>query len=198
MGDQVWQELRLELCQGGRRLSLVLGRMAFGRRLGVLRTCGSNQIWGCLRWRLCNEGAEVLDTAFTVNGQDCVGQCATQGENYWWCYKSPKFVTHNGKNPVKDADWDYCSPNPQNTRYNKPCSDTCESRGETYYWCNTGSTWDYCSPAVETVEKLLGDGGGQCVGKCDALNEDYTWCPVINVGGEGLSTSPSKVWWDYC
>jgi len=149
-------------------------------------------------WEYCSPPAEVLDTAFTVNGQDCVGQCATQGENYWWCYKSPKFVTHNGKNPVKDADWDYCSPNPQNTRYNKPCSDTCESRGETYYWCNTGSTWDYCSPAVETVEKLLGDGGGQCVGKCDALNEDYTWCPVINVGGEGLSTSPSKVWWDYC
>ena len=91
-------------------------------------------------------------------------------------------------------------------RYNKPCSDACESRGETYYWCNTGSTWDYCSPAgdyrdhcdhhhhyqrhchcdvdfvahshdavievfeidnisVETVEKVIGDGGGRCVGK---------------------------------
>ena len=91
-------------------------------------------------------------------------------------------------------------------RYNEPCSDACESRGETYYWCNTGSTWDYCSPAgdyrdhhhhhrhyqrhchcdvdfvahchdavievfkidkfsVETVEKVIGDGGGRCVGK---------------------------------
>jgi len=149
-------------------------------------------------WEYCSPPGEVLDTAYTVNGQDCVGECGTQGEKYWWCYKSPKFVTHNGKTPVRDADWDYCSPNPQNTRYNKPCSDACESRGETYYWCNTGSTWDYCSPAVETVEKVIGDGGGRCVGKCDALNEDYMWCPVINVKGEGLSTSSSKVWWDYC
>merc|ERR1712012_1135657 len=148
-------------------------------------------------WEYCSPPGEVWDTAYTVNGQD-FGECGTQGEKYWWCYKSPKFVTHNGKTPVRDADWDYCSPNPQNTRYNEPCSDACESRGETYYWCNTGSTWDYCSPAVETVEKVIGDGGGRCVGKCDALNEDYMWCPVINVKREGLSTSSSKVWWDYC
>merc|ERR1712107_130827 len=180
---------------------------------------GSNQIWGGLCWRLRSEGEELL---VVLHGQrrkrvgillptwrgfghslycqrpGLCGECGTQGEKYWWCYKSPKFVTHNGKTPVRDADWDYCSPNPQNTRYNEPCSDACESLGETYYWCNTGSTWDYCSPAVETVEKVIGDGGGRCVGKCDALNEDYMWCPVINVKGEGLSTSSSKVWWDYC
>ena len=120
--------------------------------LGVLRTSGSNQIWGGLCWRLRSEGEEllvmfvfncifnvdylararwcytdkeekeweycsppgevsffqsyitsigldtgqslnpiwvwrslqVLDTAYTVNGQDCVGECGTQGEKYWW------------------------------------------------------------------------------------------------------------------
>jgi len=141
-------------------------------------------------WEYCSPPGEVLDTAYTVNGQDCVGECGTQGEKYWWCQKSQR--------RSKDTKFADCSPKPQHTRYNEPCSDGCESRGETYYWCNTGSTWDYCSPAVETVEKVIGDGGGRCVGKCDALNEDYMWCPVINVKGEGLSTSSSKVWWDYC
>ena len=27
--------------------------------------------------------AQVLDTAYTVNGQDCIGECATQDEDYW-------------------------------------------------------------------------------------------------------------------
>ena len=27
--------------------------------------------------------AQVLDTAYTVNGQDCIGECAQQGEDYW-------------------------------------------------------------------------------------------------------------------
>ena len=26
---------------------------------------------------------QVLDTAYTVNGQDCIGECATQDEDYW-------------------------------------------------------------------------------------------------------------------
>ena len=33
-------------------------------------------------WVWCS--LQVLDTAFTVNGQDCVGECGTQGEKYWW------------------------------------------------------------------------------------------------------------------
>jgi len=170
--------------------------------------CSNNgtNYWWCYtdeaseEWEYCAPPGEVLDTAYTVNGgQDCIGECATQGENYWWCSKSPRFVTHNGKNPVRDADWDYCSPSPQRTRYNKPCSDACESRGESYYWCNTGSSWDYCSPSVETVEQVIGKGGGQCVGKCDFREEEYTWCPVIDVEGEGLSTSSTKTsYWDYC
>ena len=41
------------------------------------------------------------------------------------------------------------------TRYNKPCSDACESRGESYYWCNTGSTWDYCSPAGNILLPII-------------------------------------------
>ena len=129
---QVWQELRLELCQGGRRLSLVLGRMAFGRRekpfvkcgsekmfsrfcrywwrfmssgLGVLRTCGSNQIWGCLRWRLCNEGEEVLVMwGFTICGFIA---CLPYGQSGWkkyiprarWCYTDSE-----------EEEWEYCSP----------------------------------------------------------------------------------------
>ena len=27
--------------------------------------------------------SQVLDTAYTVNGQDCIGECATQDEDYW-------------------------------------------------------------------------------------------------------------------
>lgn len=150
-------------------------------------------------WEYCAPPGEVLDTAYTVNGQDCIGECATQDEDYWWCSKSPRTATNTGKNNARDHDWDYCSPSPQRTRYNNPCSNACESRGESYYWCNTGSSWDYCSPPVDTVEQVIAKGGGQCVGKCDSLDEDYTWCPVINVEGEGLSTSSSKaVYWDYC
>jgi len=178
-------------------------------RYGVacLGECAKNgtSYWWCFtdeaskEWEYCSPPGEVLDTAYTVNGQDCIGECATQDEDYWWCQKSPRSITHTGKSTAKDADWDYCSPNPQRTRYNKPCSDACESRGESYYWCNTGSSWDYCSPLVETVEQVIAEGGGQCVGKCDSLDENYTWCPVINVEGEGLSTSSSKsVYWDYC
>ena len=33
-------------------------------------------------WVWCS--LQVLDTAYTVNGQDCVGECGTQGEKYWW------------------------------------------------------------------------------------------------------------------
>jgi len=179
-------------------------------RYGVacLGECAKNgtSYWWCYtdeaseEWEYCSPPGEVLDTAYTVNGQDCIGECATQGEDYWWCKKSPRTQVNNGKTNARDADWDYCSPNPQHTRYNKTCSDACESRGEKYYWCNVGSSWDYCSPAVETVEKVIAKGGGQCVGKCDSLDENYTWCHVINVDGEaGLSTSSTRqFYWDYC
>ena len=33
--------------------------------------------------KLSHVFAQVLDTAYTVNGQDCIGECATQDENYW-------------------------------------------------------------------------------------------------------------------
>jgi len=175
--------------------------------LPVLESAQKNgtSYWWCYtdeastEWEYCSPPGEVLDTAYTVNGQDCIGECATQGENYWWCKKSPRTVVNTGKNNARDADWDYCSPSPQRTRYNKACSDACESREEKYYWCNVGSSWDYCSPPVETVEKVIAKGGGQCVGKCDFMDENYTWCTVINVEGEGLSTSSTKAhYWDYC
>ena len=38
-----------------------------------------------------------------------------------WCNKSPKFVTHTGKNVTVDHNWDYCSPN-SSTRYTS-CGD---------------------------------------------------------------------------
>ena len=38
-----------------------------------------------------------------------------------WCNKSPKFVTHTGKNVAVDHNWDYCSPN-SSTRYTS-CGD---------------------------------------------------------------------------
>merc|ERR1711971_1086638 len=123
-------------------------------------TKNGTSYWWCYtdeaseEWEYCSPPGEVLDTAYTVNGQDCIGECATQGEDYWWCQKSDDY----------DEEWAHCSPSPQITRYNKTCSDACESRGEKYYWCNVGSSWDYCSPAVETVEKVIAKGGGQCVG----------------------------------
>ena len=38
-----------------------------------------------------------------------------------WCNKSPKFVTHTGKNVAVDHNWDYCSTN-SSTRYTS-CGD---------------------------------------------------------------------------
>ena len=55
-------------------------------------------------------------------GQECVGACGQQGEDYWWCKKS---ITDDD-----DDDWEYCSPDSTRTRYvtniyinvgSKPC-----------------------------------------------------------------------------
>ena len=51
-------------------------------------------------------------TYTTKGGQECVGECGQQGEDYWWCKKSIRFST--GK--VTDPDWEYCSPDSTRTR----------------------------------------------------------------------------------
>ena len=69
-------------------------------------------------------GSNYLDVAIQVvkmtytagamnGGQECVGECGQQGEDYWWCKKSIRFST--GK--VTDPDWEYCSPDSTRTRY---------------------------------------------------------------------------------
>ena len=45
---------------------------------------------------------QVTTVAYAVNGQECVGECAQQGEDYWWCTKSSRWEN--------DKPWAYCSP----------------------------------------------------------------------------------------
>merc|ERR1711902_290167 len=98
-------------------------------------------------WEYCSPPGEVLDTAYTVNGQDCVGECGTQGEKYWWCQKSPKVITHTGKSAAKDHDWDYCSPNSQSTRW---CDKSPKFVGHNGKNVVVDHNWDYCSPISST------------------------------------------------
>ena len=59
--------------------------------LGVLRTSGSNQIWGGLCWRLRSEGEELLVMFFFFN----VDHLARAR----WCYTDKE-----------EKEWEYCSP----------------------------------------------------------------------------------------
>ena len=54
---------------------------------------------------------QVERVHYSSNGQECSGECAQAGEDYWWCYKALRW---GGKHT--DAKWDYCSPSPDRTR----------------------------------------------------------------------------------
>jgi len=145
---------------------------------------------------------------YTRYGQECLGECGTHGEEYWWCQKSRRW---GGKHA--DPLWDYCSPQAiqnsgsQNTpfkgkartRYNKPCKNTCEGLGKDYFWCDTLETdsWDYCSPEVTSAEPVIAKGGRPCAGICDTMGKSYTWCSVISVTDDSIKGYSSS-WWDYC
>ena len=181
----------------------------------------------------------------------CSDACESRGESYYWCNTG--------------SSWDYCSP-PGNTL---PLPVTI-----CYFWDTSltlSSTvlfqlrrfqlkhfWELFqlfvfnfAVSVETVEQVIAEGGGQCVGKwvlemswrlfftsfgniwrllfmlpidkhvtacyeveisdcfcsccqlikhvmachirCDSLDENYTWCPVINVKGEGSTVIASPL-----
>merc|ERR1712172_469473 len=143
-------------------------------------------------WEYCAPSSQlsVKKLTHTVNGQECVGDCGTHGEKYWWCKKPQRWPPKSGKGGSNgDSTWDYCSPD-FHTRYNKPCKDACEGRGEDYFWCHTtDNSWDYCSP--KAVEPVIARGGRPCVGICDYMGQSYEWCNVWNAGYSGN-------WWDYC
>jgi len=138
--------------------------------------------WWCTvagdSWDYCSPPSEVTPASYTINGQECIGECGQKGENYWWCSKSRRQKS-SGRGNSPDASWDYCSPDSKHTRYNKRCTNGCAARGESYYWCNTGSSWDYCSPRME-VEYTYTRDGKLCVGKCHA-----GYCPAMGAYGKG-------------
>jgi len=144
----------------------------------------------------CRPGVKVKKITYTINGQECDGDCGTHGEKYWWCTKPQRWPPKSGKGGDNgDSTWDYCSPD-YRTRYNKPCKDACEGRGEDFFWCNTIDrdhtipyNWDYCSP--KAMEPVIARGGRPCVGICDTMGKSYKWCNVWNAGYSSNS-------WDYC
>jgi len=142
-------------------------------------------------WDYCSPEAKVVKVEYTITDQECGGECAQQGgEDYWWCRKPMRWA---GK--YSDANWDYCSPEPTRTRYNKQCEDECSTKGEDYHWCKTGGeeSWDYCSikPALNTTVQRT-SAGHLCAGPCDFFSSSNKWC-VIKEGWESGS-----YWWDYC
>jgi len=136
-------------------------------------------------WGYCSNTSMVQSVHYSVNGQECGGECAQAGEEYWWCYKPQRWL---GK--YSDPDWDYCSPSQDRTRYNAECLDECATRGSDNFWCNiAGDSWDYCSPATPaTPPKTV--VGGKCSGVCDYFSSSSLWCTRFITGSED--------YWDYC
>lgn len=157
----------------------------------LTRSGNSNYSWcntdkeDTSKWDYCSMPSTVEKVHYSSNGQECSGECAQAGEDYWWCYKALRW---GGKH--KDAYWGYCSPSPDRTRYNKPCLDECATRGSDNFWCNiAGDTWDYCSPAVP-AESPRTAGGMPCHGACDYFSSSYQYCTAFTMDYEGF--------WDYC
>ena len=75
----------------------------------------TKQYWYCStadnEWDYCSNSSKVQSVHYSVNGQECGGECAQAGEKYWWCYKPQRW---SGKN--SDPKWDYCSPSHDRTR----------------------------------------------------------------------------------
>ena len=76
----------------------------------------TKQYWYCStdsngNWGYCSNSSKVQSVHYSVNGQECGGECAQAGEEYWWCYKPQRW---SGKN--SDPKWDYCSPSHDRTR----------------------------------------------------------------------------------
>jgi len=150
-----------------------------------------SEYWWCstdagdtTKWDYCSQASTVERVHYSINGQECSGACTQEGEDYWWCYKAPRW---QGKN--SDPGWDYCSPSPDRTRYNKPCVDECATRGSSNFWCNiAGDTWDYCSP--EPAASVKTAAGRICHGVCDFYQSSYQSCTSFS--------KDNQYFWDYC
>ena len=77
--------------QGRGKGSLILpGMMRRTRRVGSTAPPRGRWGWGD---RCTGRPVQVRRVEYTTNGQGCVGECGQQGEDYWWCYKSPRSTT---------------------------------------------------------------------------------------------------------
>jgi len=158
-----------------------------------VRECTFEKYWWCRtneddedEWDYCSPPNMVKKVEYSSNGQECAGECAQQGEDYWWCKKPVRFST--GK--VTDPDWDYCSPRENITSDGKPCVDECDTRGEEYFWCNTDDgSWGYCSPQVVTTDVSETRDGSTCSGICNNYASNYQYCTTLDHKSD---------WWDYC
>ena len=76
------------------------------------------------------------------NNQHCLDECATRGQDYFWCN-------------IAGATWDYCSPAPPSTtappmtREGRRCMGVCDFYSSSYQYCpglyeDRGSWWHYC------------------------------------------------------
>merc|ERR1711962_931459 len=140
----------------------------------------------------CAEGTKI--------GQPCIDSCSSNGQSYFWCAKSLRWVEDDNNDYSSDDDWwEYCSPDNTHTRYGEPCRDECASRGYSYFWCYTGqsgSSWDYCSPQPYSAEEVITKGGSKCAGICDRMSSGYGFCEIKETRKNLILTMVS--WWDYC
>ena len=141
---------------------------------GPCHTEGESYYW-CNQgasWEKCSPTPKIgvhfsEKVEVTRYGVKCRDKCALKGEDYYWCGVYGR--SHYNY-------WDYCSPDPSTTIKKARCQDACEARGKSYYWCNTGSDWDYCSPAFTVgmvgFESL--SAGGDTL-----LQGDSAWTGII-------------------
>ena len=113
----------------------------------------------------------------TVQGEECLDECAQNGQNYYLCHTNNFF-----------SRWDYCGPvwnniNYITSTYGALCYDQCATNGEDYYWCNTRKGWDYCSPRPNVDYYNNPCKATHPYAKND---ESYYWCYL------------TKGSWDYC
>lgn len=146
-------------------------------------------------WDYCSPQPRVRPLQYTYRGGRCIGECKQWEEDYYWCKKNLHHCS-GGRGGTCDAWWDYCSPDPWHTRYNKKCKEECSWSEEGYHWCyEEDGGWDYCSPAPEMGVDVkdhmeVSIYGVRCSSICSDWGESYNWCRLY--GGKDGSA------WDYC
>jgi len=146
------------------------------------------------KWDKCSPQGRLKPVQYTYKKSLCISECQKWGEKYFWCKKNMDYCTGGGRGESCDDAWDYCSPDPMHTRYNKKCKKRCNNNGKDYYWCyEEDGNWDYCSPAPKMgvdvkdyVEVTI--HGVKCSNACKRSSSGYYWCKQYG----------QKDTWDYC